>query len=462
MVLRRLQPGRPAGSIHRRRPNRPPVGPGHGQAGGPAALIHHYAVLHASFSPDGRRLATASAEWKGGEVRIWSCDTGELVKAFPQDSAHRVFFSPDGKKGLTSSLRTRLLKRRPLDKPPTVLHHKTVVDRAGFSPDSACVLTTTQDTTARLWETSTGEPLSPPLRHEARIWHTSFSADSRRWRTASHNGIVRTWAIARTGGPTRTLPHDRVCPSAGAEPRRAPCGHFLPRQHRPGLGPGHRAGDARRRHDDLVWGPVFSPDGRWVLSASDDGDSPGCGMRHRQDGHRARCGTGSRQPPGLWTAFSPDGQYLVVAGGSPEGSAVRARPGSGRSRQAGRPARPSCMPRWSFRRSSVPTAVASSRGSNGGAFVWDLEKAAVQVEVGRENLGSYLAALQPRRQPHPDGQRRRQRPRVGGPDGPSRDAAAAARHASSGTWPSAPTVAGCSQPARTNWCGSGTRPRGSR
>jgi len=343
------------------------------------ALTHQYAVLHASFSPDGHRLATASAEWKGGEVRIWSCDTGELVQAFPQDSAHGVFFSPDGKKGLTIVLADALLKAGPIDKPPTVLHHKTVVDWAGFSPDSAYLLTTTHDMTARLWETSTGEPLSPPLRHDARIWHTSFSADSRRWRTACHNGIVRTWSIARSGGPTRALPHDGVVHRLALSPdgRRAvtSCRDHTVRVW--DLATGREL--ARRRHADLVWRPVFSPEGRWVLSASDDGiarvwDSATGKMAIDEVRHGLR---GS--PLGLWTAFSPDGQYLVVAGGSAEGER-----GQGAARvwevKTGRAASPPLV-----HGQVVVTAEFSPdgrrllTGSNGGAFVWDLEKAAVQV-----------------------------------------------------------------------------------
>jgi WD40 repeat protein len=133
-------------------------------------LAHPNQVWHASFSPDGRRLATTC--WlggpQGGEVRLWSCDKGELLGTLPQPNCSQAFFSPDGKRILTVVPTTVRLAPVAGGAQPVELPHQGVY-WAGFSPDGASVLTAAQDMTARLWDAATstegqqagGGPLTP-------------------------------------------------------------------------------------------------------------------------------------------------------------------------------------------------------------------------------------------------------------------------------------------------------------
>jgi WD40 repeat protein/tRNA A-37 threonylcarbamoyl transferase component Bud32 len=358
------------------------------------ALPHEDQVGHASFSPDGRRLATTSSSGGpgSGQVRLWSSDSGELLATLQRPYCYQAFFSPDGKQLLTLTNADVQLSPAAGGK-PVPLPHQGLVYLAGFSPDGAYLLTAAQDMTARLWGVPGGWPLTAPIRHGAPIWHTSFSPDSRRWRTASQDGVVRTWATAGSGGPTRTLTHAPYTLGLALSPdgRHAVTGGVDNTARVWDLDTGREL--ARLRHRDLVWGVAYSPDGRLVATASADGvvrlwegeketRLPG------ELPHGAEAGVTT-----MGVAFSRDSGYVVAWGGALVAGRGEARvwdveTGLLVGRPLGRP-RSITTAEISRDKRRVLTAGES------GVLVWDLEKGEVLFELGGKNQGGISAAYSP-------------------------------------------------------------------
>jgi len=103
-------------------------------------------------------------------------------------------FSPDGNRVATAGNdRSARVWDVTTGEPITsVLEHEDRTIRACFSPDGQRVLTTSGDGTARIWNSDTGEQLVV-LRHASRIDHAEFSPDGRRVLTAGYDKKAQVW-----------------------------------------------------------------------------------------------------------------------------------------------------------------------------------------------------------------------------------------------------------------------------
>lgn len=172
-----------------------------------ARLSHAETVSSASFSPDGKRVVTTS----GRTMRFWDAATGKpLSEHSLADRVSSAAFSPDGERIVTASARTAQLweaKGSP-EKPEKVLSgHDGGVVSASFSPSRTepFLVTASWDRTARLWDAVTGDPLRT-LEHREGVRFAAFSPDGKRVLTASRDGAARIWNVAdgqRVGEPLR-------------------------------------------------------------------------------------------------------------------------------------------------------------------------------------------------------------------------------------------------------------------
>ena len=114
-------------------------------------------VWSTEYSPDGRRIVTASAD---KNARIWNAETGREISILSG--------------------------------------HQGEVRHATFSPDGSIVATASWDGTARIWDTSTADQIGILRGHADRLTSVSFSPDGRRLLTASVDGSALFWDLVST------------------------------------------------------------------------------------------------------------------------------------------------------------------------------------------------------------------------------------------------------------------------
>ena len=130
---------------------------------------HEQAVSAAVFSPDGKRLLTASLD---NTARIWDAHTGApiLVLAGHAGPLQSAGYSPDGRRIVTaSSDKTARIWDAYSGLQLAVLRgHQDSVQSAVYSPDGLRIITASLDKTARIWDARISATLDAQI-----LWQAS-------------------------------------------------------------------------------------------------------------------------------------------------------------------------------------------------------------------------------------------------------------------------------------------------
>lgn len=160
-----------------------------------------------AFAPDGKRVAFAANPYRANFADPVTGKMNGLVGH--THSASQVVYSPDGTRIALAGLFDPNqqgggsgggLCEGATGKAIALLPHRDYGTDAWFSPDGRRVATGSRDGTARVWDSETGKPVTPPLPHNASVQTVRFSADGRRLVTACQDGTAQIWEI-RTGLP---------------------------------------------------------------------------------------------------------------------------------------------------------------------------------------------------------------------------------------------------------------------
>src|SRR5665648_622449 len=284
---------------------------------------HDDLVNSCAFSPDGRRVVSGAGyrytsvdrDGRDKTLKIWDAETGacEATLEGHTSGVTSCAFSPDGRR-IVSASEDRTLKLWDVESgacEATLEGHGDVVEACAFSPDGRRIASGSRDKTLKLWDAEAGDCEPTVEGHGGRVLACAFSPDGRRIVSASNDGTLMLWD-AETGARQATLETHHNSVQACA---------FSPGGRRVASGNGDPDlwdAETGRRETTLggdgissVEACAFSPDGRRIVSASRDGTLKLWGVESGAceatlEGHG-------------WTvaacAFLPDGRGIVSGHG---------------------------------------------------------------------------------------------------------------------------------------------------
>jgi WD40 repeat protein len=270
---------------------------------------HQDHLYDISFSPDGKQIATASAD---RTACLWDLEGNQLyVFKGHQHSIRGLSFSPNGQFLVTASfdgtarlwnLQGHLLM---------VYKHQNALYNVSFSPSGQFIATVTTGGTAHLWDLQ-GNQQMIVRGHKGSVYSVSFSPNGQSFATTGDDGKLLLWDLQ--GNLIMAIQH-------GVDELRgvnfSPDGKFLATASNSafdGMGKlwnlqGEQLAEFRG-HSGGLFSINFTPDGQFLVTASTDRTA-------RLWDYQGKCLTVFKGHQGLvWkTSFSPNEPYMVTASG---------------------------------------------------------------------------------------------------------------------------------------------------
>jgi WD40 repeat protein len=252
-------------------------------------LHHPGGATTIAFAPDGKWLATSGYD---GAIRLWDAATGREVRKLEgaQGTVWTLDYAPGGDRLAAAGEDGKIRIWSPADGRLRLIlaGHERNIWEVRFSPDGTRLASGSFDSTARLWDSAGGAALAVLADHEEAVVGLAWSPDGRWLATAGDDSTILLRKAA-DGGAVRRLdvgnhaykldfsPDSRWLANAG----RARGGLGTLWHGLTGAGAGGEALRLWRVADGALVQAIgmpedvadvgFSPDGRWLVAAGDDG-----------------------------------------------------------------------------------------------------------------------------------------------------------------------------------------------
>ncbi len=166
---------------------------------------HSEAVNSVAYSPDGRYLASASSD---ETIKIWDVKNNKELNTFIYNYSKtitgvgyliRIAYSPNGRYLASGYLNgtIQLWDVKTGNKVHTLTGHSGSVIPLAYSPDGRYLASGSDDNTIKIWEVATGKELRTLTGHSSRVMSVAYSPDGRYLASGSVDKTIKIWRVGQ-------------------------------------------------------------------------------------------------------------------------------------------------------------------------------------------------------------------------------------------------------------------------